>query len=189
MPWLRACLLLVLGCNLCLADPTLTLRDLEFRGWLASKRAGDPATVYTLLGTGFYAEPPATDDAEQVVAAWIAAHPDASVTVVDRALVVTADVRSWQAYVWVADGAENLNLALVRQGVFPAAVMTDGVAYLGALPNIDKTSDTFPKRLVADADYAAFAQRAREAEALARQEKLGIWADAYKDRRQAWGIE
>src|SRR5262249_13182545 len=118
MPWpmrsLGACLALLLSCNICLADPTLTLRQLEFQGWTGAARQGDPTTVYSLVGTGFYYETPATDDAEQVIAAWIAAHPDAAVTVVDREPVTTVDVRAYHVYLWLQDGDANLNLSLVR---------------------------------------------------------------------------
>lgn len=185
---IRVFLLLVLSTATCFADSALTLRQLEFKAWFGQQRLGGSSTMYCLLGAGALFQTPATDDAEQIIASWIAAHPDAEVTIVDRELASTRD-NFYSSYVWVQDGEDNLNLSLVRQGVVPAGVMADGIAYLSTLPDVDKTDKYFPKRLVSDVQYEIFFQRAVEAEALAIKERKGIWSDYYRERRRMWGIE
>ena len=185
MVWIRATLLLLLSAQLCCADPSLTLRQLEFKGWFGARR-GDPTTVYNLLGCCYLLNTPIADDAEKFAAAWISIHPDAELTIVDRApMTIGGDV--FQSYVWIQDGDENLNLFLVRQGLVPGGVMQDGVAYLSTLPDIDETTKNFPKRLISDAQYDAFMKRVIDAEAVAAREHKGIWSD--KALRQEDGYE
>jgi hypothetical protein len=80
----RVLLLLVLGPATCFADSALTLHQLEFKAWFGQQRLGGSSTMYCLLGVGALFQTPATDDAEQVIATWIAAHPHAEVTIVDH---------------------------------------------------------------------------------------------------------
>lgn len=190
MHFVRAILLLLISTQVCSADPPLTLGQLKFKDWFGHQRHGDQSTVYVLLGCGFFFQTPVADGAEKIITDWITAHPDARVTVVDQSRpFVDPKVNAFMSYIWVQDGDVNFNLWLVRQGLFPAGVMADGVAYLSTLPDIDRNGPNFPKRLVSDAEYEAFFQRAIEAEALAAKERKGIWSGAYDERRLEWGLE
>jgi hypothetical protein len=175
-----------------LAEPPLTLKELDFKLWIGGRREGPKDTIYMLFGCCWMLNTPMTDDGPQVVAAWIAAHPDAIVTVVDQSQMF-ADVkrngRGTLAFVWVQDGRENLGLTLIREGIIPSGMMADGVAFLDHIQDLDRHSPTYPKRVISDAEYEAFMVRALNAEALAVNERKGIWSDAYKEWREIWGLD
>jgi hypothetical protein len=188
MLFVRALFLLLISMQICWADPSITLRQLEFKGWFGQQKQGDQSTVYVLLGCGFFFQTPVADGAEKIIADWIAAHPDAKVTIVDRnRMMAEPNAKPTMSYIWVQDGDVNFNLWLVREGLFPAGVMADGVAYLSTLPDIDK--NRLPERLVSNAEYEAFFQKAIDAEAMAAKERKGIWGDDYHQRRYEWGLE
>jgi hypothetical protein len=192
MRWLYASLLILFVSNTCAAETPLTLKQIEFKLWFGQQREGPRDTLYVLFGCCYMLNAPIAKEAPPVIAQWIAAHPDAEVTVVDRAAMFADEKRDGSAsfaYVWIQDGDENLNLTLVRQGMVPAGVMTDGAAYLSTVRDLDQNSRTYPKRMVTDVEYEAFFERALAAEALAIKEGKGIWSDRYKEDREIWGLE
>ncbi len=156
---------------------------------MARRKQGPKTEIYMPLGTGYLFQTPATDDAEQVIETWVVAHPTAEVTVVDRELATTRLPKLYFSYIWIKDGAENFNLTLVRQGIFPAWIMRDPVDALSSQPGADETGEFFPKRLVSDVAYAAFVKQALDAEAKARRDRRGIWSEAYRERRKDWHLE
>ncbi len=191
MRWSQAFLIFLLLCSSSLAEPPLTLKELEFKLWFGSKREGPRDTMYVLLGCCYLMDNPIADDAPQVVAQWIAAHPDATVTVVDQSQMFEdeKDGRGIQAFVWVQDGDENLGLTMIREGIIASGIMADGVDYLGHIKDLDRNSPTYPKRVISDIEYEDFMTRARAAEALAIRERKGIWSERYKEAREIWGLE
>jgi endonuclease YncB( thermonuclease family) len=110
-------------------------------------------------------------------------------------------------YVWIEDGAESLNVALVEEGIFAGGVMLDMVEsqrrlleamrdpkLAGNREQLEKEIAAQPesdrvKRLITDADYADRRKRIEAAEAKARDGKKGIWSDAMKEERQSEGFE
>jgi hypothetical protein len=189
MVWARALVLLLLSSAACRADPAFTLDQLEFQGWMARQRQGPATEVYIPLGTGYLFQTPATDDAEQVIGAWVAAHPKAEVIVVDRELATTRLPKVYFSYILVQDGMENLNLTLVRQGIFPAWIMRDPVDAMSGVPRANESDEYYPKRLVTDVAYAVFVKQVLDAEAAARRDRKGIWSWVYQDRRREWHLE
>ena len=192
MRWISACLIFLFLSSPSWAEPPLTLKELEFKLWLGSKREGPKDTMYVLLGCCWMLNTPMTDDGPQVIARWIAAHPNAIVTVVDQSQMFAdekRDGRGIEAFVWVQDGDENLGITLIREGIIPSGMMADGVAYLDHIKDLDRNSPTYPKRVISDAEYEAFMKRALNAEAVAVKERKGIWSDRYKEEREIWGLE
>ena len=76
--------------------------------------------------------------------------------------MMTAIPDSKMKSVWIVDGADNLNIHLVRLGSCPAGTML--------LNGGDKTPLTRE-------DYEAFAKEVIEAETRAKREGLGIWSE------------
>jgi hypothetical protein len=189
MTWVKALVVLILSSTTCLAEPSLTLDQLQFDGWIGKQRQGDQTEFYVPLGIGYLFQTPQSDDAEQVIATWIADHPKAVVTVVDRELVSTRLPKIYFSYVWVQDQDENLNLTLVREGVFPAWLMIDAVEATQMTGKSDLADAYSPQRLVTDVEYAVFIKQTHDAEAAARRDRKGVWSDAYTDRRKEWHLE
>src|SRR5205807_232056 len=98
-------------------------------------------------------------------------------------------------YIWIEDGTDSLNVALIEEGLFAAGVMLDMTEAMqqtlerlrdarfsdtraaiekemASTPKADR-----PKRLVSAADYARHKERFVAAEEKARREKKGIWSD------------
>jgi hypothetical protein len=121
-------------------------------------------------------------NADAFIAAWLAGHPSAIATpICEQTLYfpLHAPVPR-EVYVWIADGRESLNVALVRGGYYAAGTMVDmlerdlRIGQGRQLPGVPE--ENRPHRLIADSDYA---QRMREIVAAEKQSKKdlkGIWS-------------
>jgi hypothetical protein len=163
--------------------------------------------VYVLLGSGFL-RPTTFGEPRVFVSEWLKSHPNATVTPISRSL--STNTRTHQlmeiVYIWIEDGADSLNVDLVRGGIFAAGTMYDmvdnekGLEQLlkndpklaDARAEIAKEKAAAPQdrseRLISDENYKARIARINEAERFAREKKLGIWSDAMKEVREADGI-
>jgi len=106
-------------------------------------------------------------------------------------------------YAWAVDGEANLNLVLVRNGIYPGIAMLDGthfsqvlqsskgvpyVEVLGAQERLGNPTRVPSRRLVSDLRYEDFLKRLIAAETTARAELKGIWSDKFKRQRIQMGI-
>lgn len=187
--WLlaAACLLASMASSAALASDAsaFPVDQLKLTSILA-RRAADVNT-YVLVGTGFF-RVLRTDDADEAVARWIGAHASAVVTPESS---ISGGRMGPLVYAWVSDGSENLQVSLVRDGIFPGGAMVDPVEYLTSIQSaahLDPASSDFPKRLVSDEAYASFRKRVVEAETAAKQDGKGVWSDRYKDLREEEGV-
>jgi hypothetical protein len=173
------------------AQQSFPVSELTVDGIYATKR-GDP-TLYCLLGneTCLMKLPNGPLNQDALIDSWLAAHPKALAVPISSHLWAfgKSGLAQHRVYVWIEDEAESLNLALVRQGRYPAAMMADmvesdretiatsrdaGLAKeLAARPEENR-----PHRWVPDADYADKMQRVAAAETVAKREMTGMWADA-----------
>jgi hypothetical protein len=106
---------------------------------------------------------PTSKNLKDLIKEWLGKHPKAGAVLVYSMEGLTAFPDSKIKAVWITDGAENLNLYLVRNGACSAGTM------------VLNPGDETPLSKV---DYEAFKGKFWEAEKAARLEKLGIWADA-----------
>ncbi len=187
--------------------PATTMAELTFPADFMASRAHDPR-LYVLLGSGFL-RPFTVDKDDHVAQHWRQAHPAAVVTPISR--MISTNTRTHvpmeMVYVWIEDGADSLNVALVRAGTFRGGTMADMVdnqrgldqmlqndpSMADAWAQIRKERAASPldrtERLISDSDYHARMVRIDEAERYARANKLGIWSDAMKEEREAEGIQ
>jgi hypothetical protein len=194
MPRLPLLLLLLIAASAYSAEDPFPVRDLSVDGIYAT-RTGD-ATQYCLLGadTCRWKLPhnPWTQDA--AIDGWLATHPNARVTPVSEqnssVFPQTPAVR--RVYIWIEDGTDSLNVALIREGRYAATVMIDMVeAELRTLDITDADirqqleqetgqipEENRPHRLITNSDYAAKKQLVMQAEQDARRGKRGQWSDA-----------
>jgi hypothetical protein len=101
-------------------------------GIYASK-PGD-TTVYCLLGDSACLVPKDAGTADQFIAQWLQSHPSASVIPVSSATQTMptstkpgSPARLHEVYIWITDGDDVLNVALVREGYYPGKTMIDMV--------------------------------------------------------------
>lgn len=172
------------------AQSAFTVDQLYFKLMFARKN-GEPNNTYCLLGTGGILAM-RTKDSDSVVSSWIKNHPHAQVIKVTEASPARQDGTGALIYIWLIDGKENLNISLIRQGVFQAGVMYDSVdlskVWKDAQPKSSQTTE-HTRRLVGDDQYQEFIKKVEEAEKLAKAEKKGIWSDEYKEEREYDGIK
>jgi hypothetical protein len=190
------------------AQDVFPAQELKFEAKMPrfASKAGNPAT-YVLLGNGYLRTLSARNENE-FINHWLAVHPHATATPISTCNAARAGIPPKRiVYVWIEDGAESLNVALVEEGIFAGGVMLDMVeSQLRLLEEVrdPKLADTRAqiekeiaaqsvsdrvKRLISDADYAERRKRIEAAEAKARDGKKGIWSDAMKEERQAEGFE
>lgn len=201
--------LLLIGPSVAYAQGVLSVQELKFDAKMAifASRASNPGSTYVLLGSGYLRTLSARNENE-FIKHWLEIHPHATATPISTcngARVGTPPKRI--VYVWIEDGAESLNVALIEEGIFPGGVMLDMVESQHRLleemrdPKLASTREQIEKeiaaqpesdrvkRLISDADYAERRKRIEAAEAKARDGKKGIWSDAMKEERQAEEIE
>jgi len=107
-----------------------------------------------------------TTNIQAIVDAWLKSHPKAVVVmVVSGGPVLTRLPNSKQAFVWVVQETDNLNVELVRQGCLAAETQ---ILNPDEEPKVPKT------------EYDTFAQRVIEAGRQAKAQKAGIWRDKEK---------
>lgn len=183
-------------CGTCFSQQEFPLSELKFQGAFAT-HAGE-SRLYSLLGNGFI-RTIRSDDEAAIVAQWRKQHPDAKAIPVS---VIDANSKTPMVYVWAVDGDDNLNLRLVRQGIFPASVMLDavhfdrlskgtsqrtaieaGYAYGQKLKASIHDEAAPPQRLISEARYKNFLKQLVSAETDAQAQKNGIWSDKFKGLR------
>jgi hypothetical protein len=94
-------------------------------------------------------------------------------------------------YIWVEDGEDSLNLALVRNGYYGAHSLTDMVearqqfddrmkapelSDARAIMAKERAEEVAPQRLVTNQDYKSKMQLAKAAESDAEKAQVGIWS-------------
>ena len=210
LTWLAFALpfLPLIGTSVARAQVVFPAQELKFDARLArfASRPNNPGT-YVLLGNGYLRTLSASNENE-FIKHWLEVHPRAMATPISSCNVARAGIPPKRlVYVWIEDGAESLNVALVEEGIFAGGVMLDMVEsqhrlleemrdpkLAGTREQIEKeiaaqSESDRVKRLISDADYAERRKRIEGAEAKARDGKKGIWSDAMKEERQAEGFE
>jgi hypothetical protein len=200
--------LLLIGPTVAHAQEVFPAQELKFDARMArfASKAGNPGT-YVLLGSG-YLRTLSTPNENEFINHWLEVHPHAMATPISTCSGARAGTPPKRiVYVWIEDGAESLNVALIEEGIFVGGVMVDMVEsqhrlleemrdpkLAGTREQLEKEIAAQPesdrvKRLISDADYAERRKRIEAAEAKARNGKKGIWSDAMKAERQAEEIE
>jgi endonuclease YncB( thermonuclease family) len=151
------------------------------------------------LGNGFFRTISSNDEGV-LIPEWVRNHPNAKAVPVS---IIGEGSKMPIAYIWAVDGDENLNLALVKKGVFPGSVMLDavhsdilskgsrdranieaGAAYARKLnPNLPEAKESPPRRLIQNSSYESFLKDLAKAQDIAREQKNGIWSDKFKALR------
>lgn len=189
-------LLLIILPSLCSAQQSFHASDLQVDG-IYGTRAGDP-TLYCLLGGNacIVRMPPNPWNKDPFIGNWLIAHPQAT------ALPISS--RNWAfgkgqhmnrvVYLWILDGDDSLNVALVREGRYPAGNMQDQLeanrqqtdllkdpklADARALLEQERAKipeEQRPHRLVTDIIYSQKMREISLAEAEAQRGKKGFWS-------------
>ena len=190
-------LLLILP-GLSFAQQSFPASDLHIDGIYATC-AGDP-TLYCLVGGNacIFRAPPNAWNQDPLIGAWFTAHPQAT------ALPISSRIWALQSgketnrgvYLWIQDGDDSLNVALVREGRYPAAMMQDMLDVDRQQADVFKdpkfaSSRAFmeqeraklpeeqrPHRLVTDSVYSQKMHELSLAEAEAQRLEKGFWSGA-----------
>jgi hypothetical protein len=189
------------GCN---AQGEIAAKEFTFQEFFATRK--NDTREYILLGGGWL-HTIQSGNPSQFIANWLSAHSAATIEPVSRMGITNTNSKRTEemVYIWAEDGETNLNVDLVRGGIFPAAVMADMVDNYDGLteelkrPELAaaraqiekeraKAPQDRPRRLIPEDRYRQFAHRIEAAEKQARSEKLGIWSDEKKEERQAEGF-
>ncbi len=186
-------LLLLIAASAHSAQAQFPLHDLTVDGIYAT-RSGDPAE-YCLLGAKacLFRLPhnPWTEDS--LIDSWRTAHPNAQVVPISEegTTLVRHGRPVRQVYVWIEDGPDSLNVALIREGRYAATAMIDMVEVAQrTLDQVDADTrrqlereraqvpaEDQPHRLITDSDYAAKMQLVTQAEQDAKRDQKGLWSD------------
>lgn len=198
--------LLLLICAVDCRAQSFLARELKINGIFASR--SDNSITYFFLGCGWLRTLSSRDE-KTFIEKWLVAHPNAKATPISAMTVARRGQRTRErwVYVWLEDGTEIMNVALIKEGVFPGGVMLDMVEAEqrlmqelndSTLANVrvqiekERSSRSVgerPVRLVADKDYADRMKRIAAAEDEARGAKKGIWSDGMKEERDAEGYK
>ncbi|HXX22668.1 MAG TPA: hypothetical protein VEO19_05910 [Terriglobia bacterium] len=175
--------------NLSVGQEPFTIDQLRFKSIFASK-IDEPDSMYCLLGSGELRSL-RTKDSDSMVSSWLKTHPHARVVKVSEMSPMMRNGTGKYIYIWVIDGSENLNVHLVREGIFPAGVMYDAIDFFNALKHEGNApaEKTQLHRLVNEGVYSEFAKKVNDAQELAEADKKGIWSDEYKQERESEGIQ
>jgi hypothetical protein len=183
-------LLLLIAPGLAFAEGSFPVSELTVDGIYATKSVD--TTFYCILGrnTCILKLPKGAINQDALIDSWLVAHP--------TAMAVPMSSHNWmfgksgpaqpRVYLWIEDGADSLNVALVREGRYPAAAMADMVDDYREMADLndeqlkkeraETPEENKPHRLVSDTDYAEKMQRISIAESQAKREMKGVWADA-----------
>jgi hypothetical protein len=144
----------------------------------------DEYEVYCLLGEDFFEV--GSDNSDSLITSWLDHHKSGTLTKISRVNgVLSFGDDAKLIYSMVTDGKENLNVYLVRNGGFPASAMQrpktweemnadEKQLYSGMeKPSVDILIDS--------KTYKKYMVEIREAEELAKNEKLGVWSDEFID--------
>jgi len=121
-------------------------------------------TLFCLMAHGYFHSE--TTNVQSVIVNWITLHPKAMVIpVITGGPVLSKVPNSKQAFVWVVQGADMLNVELVRQGCLAPETQ---------MLNLDESPH------VPQADYEKFVRNVVEAGDQAKKRRLGIWRSERK---------
>ncbi|MEL7362732.1 MAG: hypothetical protein AAFN13_11725 [Bacteroidota bacterium] len=159
------------------AQDSFPASELSFESIFAT-RDDDQNTIYSLLGAGFFRAPRSGQE-DSLIVAWLAKHPEAVVTPVSTMGPTMQDGTGEMIYVWLTDGADTLNVHLIRHGAFPGGVMEDHLAVAQHMEEIEVPFEDSAsiQRFVSDAEYEAFIAQVVAAEEQAASEELGLWSE------------
>jgi len=169
-------------------------RDLYVHGVNAHRM--DDADVYCLIGGDFCLTtlgPIVHEDQVAFISNWLSQHPAAIATPIsNESFKVMRDQPPIHGtYIWIEDGNESLNLALVRNGYYGAHSLTDmvearqqfddsmkapGLSDARAIMAKERAEEAAPQRLITDQDYKLKMQRAEAAEHDAEKAEVGMWS-------------
>jgi hypothetical protein len=155
-------ILILFGLNsLLLSAEPISASSVKWTGVFGGSEAA-PRSAFCLMARGFF-QMPTSPEMPGLIETWIRAHPKAVViTVATSGPITDKDPDSKLSFVWIVDGEENLNLALVRDGCFAPQTQTIGKNH---------------KLEVSQADYEAFVKKALDAGKQAAEKKLGVWKE------------
>lgn len=190
-----ALLMLILP-GLASAQQTFRASDLHVDGIYAT-RAGDP-TLYCLLGGNacMIRMPPNPWNQDPFIGNWLTAHPQATALAISSRNWAFPNSRdpSRGVYLWIQDADDSLNVALVREGRYPAGIMQDHLEVDRQQADVFKDpkfaasrafveqerakipEDLRPHRLVTDIVYSQKMREVSIAEAEAQHQKKGFWS-------------
>jgi hypothetical protein len=187
--------LLLIAASARSAEAPFPVRELTVDGIYAT-RAGD-ATQYCLLGADACLLKPLHNPWTQdsAIDSWFSVHPNARATPISeqrRTTQFQISPAASRVYLWIEEGADSLNVSLIREGRYAATGMIDMVeAAQRTLDGMDADlrqqleqeraqvpAEDRPHRLIADSDYAAKMQLVMQAEQDAKRYKKGLWSDA-----------
>lgn len=166
------------------AQEVFPASELTFDGPFAN-RDNDRGTLYCLLGAGFFRTPRSGEE-DALIAAWLDAHPGASVIPVSTMGPTMQDGSGRMNYVWLVDDGDTLNVHLIRRGAFPGGVMEDHLTVARRMEAMERENpiEGVPpsdysgvRRFVSDEAYDAFIARIVAAEEAAAAEHLGVWSE------------
>lgn len=170
------------------------VRDLYVHGVNAHRM--DDADVYCLIGGDFCLTtlgPIVPEDQVDFISIWLSQHPSAIATPIsNESFKVMRDQPPIHGtYIWIKDGKESLDLALVRNGYYGAHALTDmvearqqfdesmkasGLSDARATMAKERAEEAAPQRLINDQDYKLKMRQANIAEHDAEIAQVGIWS-------------
>ena len=171
-------------------------------------------TVYCLLGGGACLVPKDAGTADDFIAQWLISHPTATVIPVSsetktipNSTKPASPAKHREVFVWIADGDDVLNVALVREGYYTGRSMIDmvegeqlqierakkiaadssGGGFLDLMAKWRESTpkEDRPRRLVSDSDYALRMKEITSAEHDAQLAKRGIWSGDARHKESA----
>jgi hypothetical protein len=190
-------MLLALVCRNGVAQEEFPFKALVFQG-ASAFRPGE-SVEYFLVKRGFL-RGVSPDEEAAMIAHWTREHPNARLVPVS---VLGERSRLPMVYAWAVDGEDNLNLLLVRQGVYPALAMLDTPQFeqllerskhtryakrLAAQERLGNPTGIPSRRLVSAPRYEDFMNKLVAAEAAAQADMVGIWSDQFKPGRDKMGL-
>lgn len=190
-------MLLALVCRNGVAQEEFPFKALVFQG-ASAYRPGE--NIEYFLGKHGFFRGVSPDEEAAMIARWTTQHPNARLVPVS---VLGERSPLPMVYAWAVDGEDNLNLLLVRQGVYPALVMLDTPQFeqllerakhtryakrLAAQERLGNPTGIPSRRLVPGPRYEDFIKKLVAAETAAQADMLGIWSDQFKPVRDKMGL-
>jgi hypothetical protein len=179
------------------AQQPFPMSELSIDGIYATKTAD--STLYCVLGgeACLVRTPPNAWNQDPLIHSWLAAHP--------KAMAIPMSSHVWaerknellnRVYLWIEDGDDSLNVALVREGRYPAEMMQDMLEADRQQADVFKDpkfassravleqeraktpEEQRPHRLVTDIVYSQKMHEVSSAEAEAQRQEKGFWSGA-----------
>lgn len=192
------CVLLAVLSQNSFAQGEFRFNELTFIGPSAA-RPGD-RFEYFLFKNGFFGGVRSNEEEAALIDEWKTQHPNARAVPVS---VLGESARFPIVYFWAVDGEDNLNLFLVKKGIYPALAMLDTPHFkqllqlsknapygkmLAAQEHAGNPKKVPSRRLVSEPRYKDFLTQLVAAETAAKVEMKGIWSDKFKRERDKTGL-